>query len=183
MSLIHDEDVNINLRWLCDEDNIRERTFRQWPGIRGCSILLHLDCNSQMLFNRCNITTICKLIIECSLMATSLWSVSYIHIFTELKTARLLEGQFILVLPLTIDSLTTDPKYGIILITSVAKQRIWADLIAEWVGCKSRVEALCHSKAGLRVYLIVHLHIPINNSLSASLSRRICWNLWAVPVE
>jgi hypothetical protein len=50
--------------------------------------------------------------------------------------SRLLEGQFILVLLLTIDSLTTDPKYGIILITSVAKQRIWADL-------------LCYSKGGL----------------------------------
>jgi hypothetical protein len=55
-----------------------------------------------------------------------------------------------LVLPLSIDSLTTDPKYGIILITSVAQQRIWADLVAEWVGCMSRAEALCHSKGGLK---------------------------------
>jgi hypothetical protein len=65
----------------------------------------------------------------------------------------------ILVLPLAIDSLTTDPN------TSVAKQRIWAGLVAEWVGCKSRAEALCHSKGGLKVYRIVHWHIPINNSL------------------
>jgi hypothetical protein len=49
------------------------------------------------------------------------------------------------------------PKYGIILITSVAKQRIWAGLlVAEWVTCKSRAEALCHSKGGLKVYQIVH---------------------------
>jgi hypothetical protein len=91
----------------------------------------------------------------------------------SLVLSRLLDSQFILVLPLTIDSLTTDPKYGIILITSIAKQRIWADFVAEWVGCKSCAEALCHSKGDLKVYRIVYLHIPINNLLSVSLSRRI----------
>jgi hypothetical protein len=35
--------------------------------------------------------------------------------------------------------------------------------VAEWVGCKSRADALCHSKAGLKVHWIVHWHIPINN--------------------
>jgi hypothetical protein len=44
----------------------------------------------------------------------------------DMDRAQLLEGQFILVLPLTMDSLTTDPKYANILITCVAKQRIWA---------------------------------------------------------
>jgi hypothetical protein len=64
-----------------------------------------------------------------------LWQNSNYH------QSRLLEGQFILVLPLAIDSLTTDPTLSFV--WCITKLRVWAGLVTE--------------RAGPNIPLLVHL--------------------------
>jgi hypothetical protein len=103
---------------------------------------------------------------------------------THMYWLRLLEGRFILVLPLTIDSLIM--QFGIATYCPLTWR---TDLNLSFFWCIAKGMGWpCHWTGGLKVtcgralslkgrsksLIGLFISIPINNSLSASLSRRIC---------